>query len=79
MHLKRSYSSHHAKVKHHEETVTCQPIQSSAGEPTRSQKIPMNIKIWEATRECIKLMLHLEGTQVPKGYLVLTEISERVV
>lgn len=73
VHLKWRYSSHHSEVIHHEETVACQPIQASAGEPARSQKVPVNVKVWKAARERVKLMLRLEGTQVPEGYLVLTE------
>lgn len=73
MHLKWSHGSHHAEVIHHEKTVTRHPVQSSAGEPTGSQKISMNVKVWQAAGERIKLVLHLEGAQVSKGYLVLME------
>lgn len=75
VHLKWSYGTHHTQVIHHEETITCQPIQSSAREPTRSQKVSMDIEVWEAARKCIKLMLSLERAQVTKGYLVLQRVS----
>lgn len=73
VHLKWRYSSHHTEVIHHEETVTRQPIHASAGEPACSQKVPVNVEVWEAARERIKLVLRLEATQVPKGYLFFTE------
>lgn len=65
VHLKWCHSSHHSEVVHHEETIARKPVQASAGEPARSQKVPMNVKVWKAARERVKLMLHLEGTQVP--------------
>lgn len=73
VHLKWRYSSHHTEVIHHEETVTRQPIHASAGEPACSQKVPVNVEVWEAARERIKLVLRLEATQVPKGNLFITE------
>lgn len=69
MNLKRRDSSHHPKVIHHQETITGQPVQASAGEPTRSQKVPVNIKVRQAAREGIELVLHLEGAQVSQGNL----------
>lgn len=65
VHLKWRHSAHHSEVIHHEETIARKPVQASAGEPACSQKVPVNIKVWKAARERVKLVLHLESTQVP--------------
>lgn len=69
VHLKWSNSSHHAEVVHHQETVTGQPIQTSAGETTRSQKVSVDVEVRQAARESIKLILRLKSARVTKGNL----------
>lgn len=73
VHLKWRHGPHHSEVIHHEETVARQPIQTSTGEPTRSQKVSVNVKVWQAAGEGVKLMLHLESTQVSQGDLFLID------
>lgn len=71
MHLKWRNSSHHPEVINHEETVARQSIQTSAGEPARGQEVSVDVEVRKAARECVELVLHLEGPQVPKGHLFL--------
>lgn len=73
VHLKWRHGPHHSEVVHHEETVARQPVQTSTGEPARSQKVSVNVKVWQAAGEGVKLMLHLESTQVSQGDLFLID------
>lgn len=69
MHLEWGDGPHHAQVVHHEEAVAGQAVQASTGEAARCQQVAVHIKVRQAAREGIKLMLHLESPWVTKRQL----------
>lgn len=69
MHLEWRDGPHHAQVVHHEEAVAGQAVQASTGKATGCQQVAVHIKVRQAARVGIKLMLHLESAWVTERHL----------